>query len=108
MSSRDERGSSHFVLGMGIGALLGLLFAPHSGKETRKKLKEDAQTILEKVEPGVTEVWEKVSPYVEALEEVGEPYKEELAEHINDFLKKKLGKKNVEKVKQLLGGTGKD
>jgi gas vesicle protein len=32
-----------FALGIGVGAILGLLLAPHSGEETRALLREKAQ-----------------------------------------------------------------
>jgi gas vesicle protein len=34
---------SFFVAGVGIGAAVALLFAPQSGEETRKQIKEKAQ-----------------------------------------------------------------
>ncbi|MFQ5927343.1 MAG: YtxH domain-containing protein, partial [Terriglobia bacterium] len=34
---------SYFLVGLGIGAAIGLLFAPHSGRETRQKLREHAE-----------------------------------------------------------------
>ena len=42
----DDNGSSHlafFLAGLGIGAILALLFAPKSGEETRKFLAEKAE-----------------------------------------------------------------
>ncbi len=39
--TRNKRGVGKFVLGATVGAVLGLLFAPKSGKELRKDLKVD-------------------------------------------------------------------
>ena len=39
-----------FLLGGIVGACVGVLFAPSSGKETRKKLKDMAEDIGEKAE----------------------------------------------------------
>lgn len=41
----DNAGSkfSYFLVGMGIGALLGILFAPKSGEETREYLRGKAE-----------------------------------------------------------------
>jgi gas vesicle protein len=38
----DERKLSYFFLGMGIGVAVGILFAPKSGEETRRLLREKA------------------------------------------------------------------
>ncbi len=41
----DNTGSkvSYFLVGMGIGAILGILFAPKSGEETREYLLDKAE-----------------------------------------------------------------
>ncbi len=39
-----------FILGAGIGAVLGILFAPDKGSETRAQLKEDASKLMEGLE----------------------------------------------------------
>lgn len=39
-----------FILGAGIGAVLGILFAPDKGSETRAQLKEDASKLVEGLE----------------------------------------------------------
>lgn len=41
----DNGGSkvSYFLVGLGMGALLGVLFAPKSGEETREYLKDKAE-----------------------------------------------------------------
>lgn len=38
----DDKRFSYFFLGLGIGAALGVLFAPKSGSETREFIKEKA------------------------------------------------------------------
>ncbi len=38
----DEKKLSYFFLGMGIGVAVGILFAPKSGEETRRFLREKA------------------------------------------------------------------
>ena len=37
-----------FVLGVGMGVALGLLIAPESGKATRKKIKAEADRMIDK------------------------------------------------------------
>ena len=44
MAKKSNAGK--FVLGAAVGAALGLLFAPKSGKETRRIIKEKASDLL--------------------------------------------------------------
>ena len=47
----DDNGATGlgwFLAGLGIGALLGVLYAPKSGKETREDLKASAQDAKER------------------------------------------------------------
>ena len=44
--------TSAFAIGIGVGAMLGLMLAPKSGAETRKMLHEKAQK-------GIGEAWEQ-------------------------------------------------
>lgn len=48
MSKERKSGFGKFLIGAGIGVGLGILFAPKSGKETRKELKEKMDDLLEK------------------------------------------------------------
>lgn len=45
---KKKSGLGKFILGAGIGACLGVLFAPKSGKETRKELKEKMDDLIAK------------------------------------------------------------
>ena len=38
----DKNGLSSFLLGLGVGVAIGMLFAPKSGSETRKLIKNKA------------------------------------------------------------------
>lgn len=68
---RDEEGFSagsvllSFLLGGMVGAGLALLLAPHSGEETRKKIKEFADDVKEKAEDYMTHAKEGVTSTVE-------------------------------------------
>ncbi|MBQ9013628.1 MAG: YtxH domain-containing protein [Bacilli bacterium] len=44
----SKKGLGKFVLGAAIGAGIGLLFAPRSGKETRKLLKDKMDDLVKK------------------------------------------------------------
>ena len=46
MSNTKKHGFGKFLAGIGIGAGLGLLFAPKSGEETRKNLKKKIDELI--------------------------------------------------------------
>jgi gas vesicle protein len=54
-----------FLLGGVVGASLALLLAPESGRETRKKIRELAEDVQDKVKNYAGEVKEKVTSTVE-------------------------------------------
>ena len=91
----DER-DSHFVEGLltflagaAAGFVLGVLFAPASGKETRKKIKDQAvktgemakegyEKIAKEAEKGIRIVKEKTTEGIDAIKEFIDKKKEEL------------------------------
>lgn len=48
MSERKDNFFGGFLLGVVVGAILGILFAPEKGSETRKVLYEKGKEIVEK------------------------------------------------------------
>lgn len=86
MSDQSNCGSrlAFFLAGMGIGAILALLFAPKSGQETRElisrkagegrdfvkakrqELRKDAEDLVEKAKGVVTQQKEQLSAALEA------------------------------------------
>ena len=91
----DHKGSGtlevavSFLIGAAAGFVLGILFAPASGKETRKKIKDQAvktsekakesyEKIAREAEKGVQYVKEKTQDGVEAIREFIEKKRDEM------------------------------
>jgi gas vesicle protein len=64
----DNTGSKmffSFLTGAAIGAGLALLFAPQSGKETRKQIKDFSDKLGGEVRDGVDKISEKAKGFIE-------------------------------------------
>lgn len=100
----DNKGSSaieitlSFLLGTATGFILGVLFAPASGEETRKKIQENAlktgekakesyDKIVKEAEKGVQMVKEKTTEGVGAIKEFVEKKKDEISKKVPHFEK---------------------
>jgi gas vesicle protein len=97
MKTNDEFKFPYFLVGMGLGAIVGLLFAPRSGEETRKSLRERSNKSLDTLNQQAGKLRESVEGMVEKGKEfVGSPcasvdtateakeqaYQEERREHL--------------------------
>ncbi len=65
MSEKNSGSMLPFLLGLTFGAILGILFAPASGKETRKKIAQYLEELEEKGEELVEEGRKKVKEIIE-------------------------------------------
>jgi gas vesicle protein len=73
----DDNGSSGlgwFLAGLGVGALIGVLYAPKSGKETREDLVQGALDAKEKAAAYAQQGYEKANQYVEQGKQVAGDY----------------------------------
>jgi len=78
----DNNGASKvafFLAGMGIGAILALLFAPKSGKETRDYLAQKAEEGKEYVAVRGRELRKQAEEVVEKAKDVVTKQKEQLS-----------------------------
>jgi gas vesicle protein len=77
MSDRDSGNSiMWFLAGLGFGALLGVLYAPRSGRETRESLLNSAQEGKEYIKNRSREARETVGQWVDRGKEVVAQQKE--------------------------------
>ncbi len=93
-----------FLLGTATGFILGVLFAPASGEETRKKIQDSAsktgekakdsyEKISKEAEKGIQLVKEKTGESVAAIKDFVDKKKEEISSKIPDFSPKEEEKK---------------
>ena len=87
----SKKGWGKFVVGAGIGAGLGILFAPKKGSETRKELKEKADELINKAK----------DIKLEDVKEQIEKKIDEIKNEINDLDKEKVLKIAKEKGNQI-------
>ena len=69
----------YFLVGGGIGAVIALLFAPRSGRETRDIITQKAVESKEKITSAGRDVSERVSGYVDKGKDVVNTQKEQIS-----------------------------
>jgi gas vesicle protein len=78
------------VIGLGIGALSALLFAPQSGEKTRRMLRRKYDDALEAVEDWsehAGDMWDKSVDYAKDARERGADYVSKAAEKVAPMAK---------------------
>ena len=78
----DRDGLANFVLGVGVGVIVGLLFAPKTGEETRELLKNKADEGKEYLRKRGAELRESASEIIDRGREVVGRQKDTLAEAV--------------------------
>jgi len=77
MSDRDGSGVLWFLAGLGIGAVVGVLYAPHSGTETREALRAKADEGREYVRTRARDARQQASQWADRGREVINQQKEQ-------------------------------
>jgi gas vesicle protein len=92
----SDRGSqigtalTFLFIGLGVGALSALLFAPQTGKQTRKQIRrkyEDALDAVEDWSDQAGDMWEKGVDYAKDARERGSEYVNRAAEKVAPMAK---------------------
>lgn len=80
MSDRDNSNSfMWFLAGLGFGALLGVLYAPRSGRETRDAIRSTAEEGREFLKNRSREARESMGEWVDRSKEVVRQKKDQIA-----------------------------
>jgi gas vesicle protein len=77
MSDRDSNSFVWFLAGMGLGALVGVLYAPRSGSETREALRARAEEGRDYVRDRAREARDQASQWVDRSREAVGQQKEQ-------------------------------
>lgn len=78
MSERNGNGALWFLLGIGVGAVVGLLYAPQSGAETREILMAKAEEGRDFVRKRTREAREQATQWAERGKEAYNSQKEQI------------------------------
>jgi gas vesicle protein len=74
MADNDNGGLGWFLAGLGIGALVGVLYAPKSGKETREDLKASAFDARDRAAKLYSDTTDQVTDYVRQGKDAANEY----------------------------------
>lgn len=78
MSERNGSGALWFLVGVGIGAVVGLLYAPQSGAETREILMSKAEEGRDFIRKRTRDAREQASQWAERGKEAYNTQKEQI------------------------------
>jgi gas vesicle protein len=77
MADRDGNGFLWFLAGLGLGAVVGVLYAPLSGTETRRAIREKAEEGTEYVRSRAREAREQAQQWADRGRDVVRQQKEQ-------------------------------
>lgn len=79
MAENNGSKVSYFLVGLGIGALVGILFAPKSGEETREYLSQKADEGKEYAQRKARELRERADDLVQRSKQVASRQKDSIS-----------------------------
>ncbi len=79
MSDNAGAKVSYFLVGLGIGALIGILFAPKSGEETREFLAQKAEEGKDYAQRKARELRERAEDLLERGKQVAQRQKDSIS-----------------------------
>jgi gas vesicle protein len=82
MSDREGNGFMWFLAGLGLGALVGVLYAPRSGRETREQILHSAEEGRDWARERARDAREQANQWVERGKDVVRAQKEQLGSAI--------------------------
>jgi gas vesicle protein len=77
MSDHDSNSFGWFLAGLGLGAVVGILYAPRPGNETREVLRERAEEGRDYVKTRAREAREQASQWVDRGKDVLDQQKDQ-------------------------------
>ena len=80
--------------GLVAGAVIGILFAPHKGRVTRRKIKNQSEDYAEAVKDKFNEIIEGISGKFETISKDISEYTDSIKEKIGDHKKAKKATMN--------------
>ena len=100
MANNDSgaSGLGWFLAGLGVGALIGVLYAPKAGKETREDLANAARDAKDKAEELIEQGKQRANEYVEQGKQYVEQGKQKAAELVEEG--KRQAKESVDKGRE--------
>jgi gas vesicle protein len=99
MSDNESGGGfGWFLAGLGVGALVGVLYAPKSGKETREDIVAGAREARERANELYVQGVDQVGQYVEKGRQVAGQYVDQTKQTANEYVDK--GKQYYDKSRQ--------
>jgi gas vesicle protein len=99
-----KNGFRAFVFGGLIGAVVALLYAPHSGEKTRKLLINNGQVIKDKAMNSIHEAQVRMDSFTEESKKRLEKL-QEIGQHTLEEQKQSL-KEGLKQAKEVVGGNG--